>query len=67
MKLMLTTMTGATGAFALPGCLDAAVVAGARLRPVAGVRAAAFAVAAFSRDAAAVPTPVLVRRGGDDG
>ncbi|MGA8048343.1 MAG: hypothetical protein WCA30_18980 [Dermatophilaceae bacterium] len=68
MKLTNMTTTGATGAFVLPGCLDAASVAGARVRVAGGhLGAVATRVTTSARDAVDVPTPVHVRPGGADG
>ncbi|KAB7746211.1 hypothetical protein GA707_01420 [Nostocoides sp. F2B08] len=68
MKLTIMTTTGATGAFVLPGCLDAASVAGARVRVAVGhLGAVATRATTSARFAVDVPTPVHVRPGGADG
>jgi hypothetical protein len=67
-KMTITTTTGATGAFVLPGCPVAASVAGARPRVAVGrPDAVALRATTSARDAVDVLTPVHVRPGGDDG
>lgn len=68
MKLTIMNATGATGAFVLPGRLDAASVAGARVRVAVGhLGSVAMCATTSARDAVDVPTPVHVRPGGADG
>ena len=68
MKFTIMTMTGATGAFVLPGCFDAASLAGARVRVAMGhLGSVAVPATTSARDAVDVLTPVHVRPGGADG